>query len=114
MKELYQISKEEDIYILRVRDLISETANRQIMGAVDDKMTGGFANFIVNLSDIDYINSVGINFLIQLRHRAKESGGRVVIVHASGKVKELLDITKLRPMFFLTESLEDARNFLSA
>jgi len=35
-------------------------------------------------------------------------------VHASGKVKELLDITKLRPMFALTDSLEEAKGLLSA
>jgi len=114
MKELFQISKEQDIYIIQVRDLLSETANRKMMVAVDDKMTDDFANIIVNLTDIDYINSVGINFLIQLRHRARKSGGRVVIVHASGKVKELLDITKLRPMFALTDSLEEAKGLLSA
>jgi anti-sigma B factor antagonist len=114
MKELFQISKEEDTYILQVRDLLSETANKKIMGALDAKSSDGFSNFIVNLSDIDYINSVGINFLVQLIHRAKKSGGQVVIVHASGKVKELLDITKLRSMFALTDSVEEAKQLLSA
>jgi len=103
----------DSIQLLHVRDLLSEIDNREIMRAVEAKIDKGFPNFIVDLSAISYMNSVGINFLIKMRRRARESGGKLAVVHASGKIKQLLDITKLRPMFFLTDSMQEAMEFIS-
>lgn len=115
MDKPYTITDQtENIQILRVRDLLSEIDNREIMRAVASKIDKGFPNFIVDLSEIAYMNSVGINFLIKMRRKAKEAGGKLAVVHASGKIKQLLEVTKLRPMFFLTDSMQDAMEFISS
>ena len=112
MSELYRFTEKGDIQVLRVSSLLSELDNRVIMKSVDEKIKAGFADFIVDLSDIQYMNSIGVNFLIRLKQRSEELGGAVAVVNASGKVKQLLDITKLRPMFYLTDSLTDAVEFI--
>ena len=115
MDKPYRITDQADsIQVLCVSDLLSEVDNRQIMQAVESKIDKGFPNFIVDLSEINYMNSVGINFLIKLRRKAQAAGGKLAVVHASGKVKQLLDITKLRPMFFLTDSMQDAVAFITS
>ena len=113
MNGLYHISNENDVQVLSIRTLVNEIANREIMEAVESRMDRGFLDFVVDLSNIHYMNSVGINFLILIRRRLRENGGRLAVVHASDKVKQLLDITKLRQMFFLSDSLEDAMTFVS-
>jgi anti-sigma B factor antagonist len=114
MSKQYQFTEQDDIQILYVNNLLNEFDNRTIIESVDEKIDAGFANFIVDLSGIKYMNSVGINFLILMKQRSEESGGTIAVANASGKVKQLLDITKLRPMFYLADSLEDAIEFIKA
>lgn len=112
MHQPYSLSKENGYYLLRVTDLLNEFANRKTMKAVRAQIGNGFSNFVVDLSGIDYMNSVGINFLIQIKHLAKASGGKVAVINPSRKVVELLKMTKLLPMFYLTDSMDDAEAFL--
>lgn len=114
MSELYHFTKQENIQVLFVSSLLSEFDNRLIMESVEEKIEAGFTNFVVDLSGIEYMNSVGVNFLIMMKQRSEESGGMVAVINASGKVKQLLDITKLTPMFYLTDSLEKAIEFIQA
>lgn len=114
MNSNFYFSNQDGALILRVNDLLSEVSNADIMKAVEERIAEGFTNFVVDLSSIDYMNSVGINFLIKMKHRAKATGGLLAVVHASAKVKQLLDVTKLRPMFVLTDSLDEALQFMTA
>lgn len=110
----YYFSNRDGVLILQVNNLLNEVSNEDIMKAVEGRIDEGFTNFVVDLSSIDYMNSVGINFLIKMKHRAKATGGLLAVVHASVKVQQLLDVTKLRPMFFLTDSLDEALQFMAA
>lgn len=94
--------------MLEVYNLLNEYANREILLAVQSKIDEGFSTFVVDLKDIQVMNSVGLNFLIVLRARSEDKGGRIAVVNASHKVMQLLEMTKLRPMFQLSGSVEEA------
>ena len=113
-KELYQIRKENNAIILLVRDLISEYANRQILEVAQTQIDAGQHNFVVDLSEIPYMNSVGLNFLILLHNRLKESEGKLAIANASPKIIQLLDVTKLLPIFQITKSVDEGLKALRA
>lgn len=104
----YSIAEQNGIPILQIKDLLSEHANREIIKAVDHKLGEGYASFVVDLGAIEYMNSVGLNFLLTMRARSKENGGRLVVANVSEKVKSLLDMTKLTPMFIMSSSVEQA------
>lgn len=50
---------------------------------------------IVDLKRVEFINSSGLAMLIKGASIMKESGGGLKIAHASGKILELIKITKL-------------------
>ena len=104
----YSLSEQDGIQVLQIKDLLSEHANREIIKAIEQKLNEGFASFVVDLSDIEYMNSVGLNFLLTMRARSKENGGGLVVANVSEKVKSLLDMTKLTPMFRMSSSVEHA------
>ncbi len=108
MSKLFALSNQGQVQVLEVRDLISEYANRQILDAAQARIDDGYADFVVDLSQIDYMNSVGLNFLISLRNRSDDKGGQLAVANASSKIIQLLEMTKLRPLFNLTESIDDA------
>lgn len=96
------------VQVLKVRHLWSETANKEILAAVQAKIDEGFVNFVADLADAPYINSVGLNLLIHIMMRTKENDGKLIIANASAKVLQLFEVTKLAPMFELAPSTEAA------
>ena len=108
MNPNYNITKQDSIQVLEVKNLLNEMTNKEILQAVQSKIDEGFSNFVVDLGQIPYMNSVGLNFLITLQARCTDQGGRLVVANASKKVVQLLEVTKLLPLFHLTDSMADA------
>ncbi|MEZ5042914.1 MAG: STAS domain-containing protein [Saprospiraceae bacterium] len=102
-----------DIQIIQVGNLINEFLIKEILSEAQAKIDKGFSNFAVDLSEMKIMNSVGLNFLIMLKKRTHLVGGRVAIANAPEKVLHLLTVTKLKPMFYLTNSVKEALNVLA-
>lgn len=104
----YNITKQNNVQVLEVRNLLNEFANKEILRAVQNKMDEGFSNFVVDLKQIAFMNSVGLNFLIMLKARSNDKGGHIAVANVSTKVMDLLEMTKLRPIFQVNNSVEEA------
>lgn len=112
-KPHYTLSPPATLQVLTLHDLLSEFRNREILDAVQTRIAEGFVNFAVDLSDVTVMNSVGINLLIQLRALVRKAQGRLVLAGAPTKILQLLEMTKLRPLFHLADSLEAAMQSLT-
>jgi anti-sigma B factor antagonist len=62
---------------------------------LDEKRT----KIILNLADVDYIDSSGIGELVSAYTTAKGRGGELKLLHLSKKVHDLLQLTKLYTVF---------------
>ena len=100
---LFNISNRDQILVLVVKELLSEFSNKEIMEATKMNIDKGFSNFVLDLSHIEYMNSVGLNFMIGLKKLADDLGGKLVISNASLKVLQLLEMTKLTDIFILVD-----------
>jgi anti-sigma B factor antagonist len=54
---------------------------------------------LVNLGDINYIDSSGIGELVSAYTAVKNRGGELKLLHLTKKVRDLLQITKLYTVF---------------
>ena len=108
MNNQFSISSQNEIQILKVSNLINEFVIKDILKAAQAKIEKGFSKFVVDLSAVEYMNSVGLNLLINLITKSKDIGGRVAVVNASAKIMHLLEVTKLKPMFQLASSIDEA------
>ncbi|MEZ4986249.1 MAG: STAS domain-containing protein [Saprospiraceae bacterium] len=102
-----------DVLILKVHHLLGEYANRQLLTAAQQRIDAGNILMIVDLGSMPYTNSVGLNFLISLQARCQEKHGQIVLANASDKLMQLLEITKLQPLFQLTSSVEEALQLIN-
>lgn len=107
MSAFYELSNINEIQVLQLKNLLSEYGNKEVLGIARQKVKEGFKKFIVNLAGTEYMNSVGINLLIQLNKLAEQAGGKMVVVHPSKKIKHLLDVTKLTPILNVFDSFEE-------
>lgn len=108
MDETYAFSQSGNTKVLQVQSLLSEFKNREILSLAQDCIDQGFTKFVVNLDGMPYTNSVGLNFLISLQARCQDRKGFLVVANVSNKINQLLEVTKLRPLFTITDSVEDA------
>lgn len=69
---------------------------------------------IFDLSQVDYVGSVFLSFLLRCHKRVKEHGSEVVVAGASARARELLHMTALDTLWALYNSRQEALSALSS
>ncbi len=67
--------------------------------AVKEVMAKGQKKILVNLADVNYIDSAGIGELVTAFTSVKNAGGSLKLLQLTKKVKDVLQITKLYTVF---------------
>ena len=67
--------------------------------AVPDVLSKGSNKILLNLGDVDYIDSSGLGELVSAYTAVKNQGGEMKLLSLTKKVKDLLQITKLYTVF---------------
>lgn len=71
--------------------------------AVRDVLSKGSSKILLNLGDVDYIDSSGLGELVSAYTAVKTSGGEMKLLSLTKKVKDLLQITKLYTVFDVSD-----------
>jgi anti-sigma B factor antagonist len=66
---------------------------------VRDLLAKGNKNIILNLGDVNYIDSSGIGELVSAYTTVRNQGGELKLLNLTRKVHDLLQITKLYTVF---------------
>ena len=74
---------------------------------IDDLLSRGRARIVLDLERVKFIDSAGLGELVACRQRAVALGGDIRILHAGGKVEQVLVLTLLTEIFELFHD-EDA------
>jgi anti-sigma B factor antagonist len=78
---------------------------------VNEVVDQGQNNIILNLTKVTYMDSAGIGELVACLKRVREKGGMIKLLNASGKVYDLLQLTKLEDVF---ESYKDEKEAIDS
>jgi anti-anti-sigma factor len=71
------------------------------------------AGLVFDLSQVDYVGSVFLSFLLRCHKRVKEHGCEVVVAGASARARELLHMTALDTLWALYDTRTEAIQALS-
>jgi anti-anti-sigma factor len=116
-KKPFQVERIGEIAIItpspdveKMPDNMMEQAAQLVLAPLrTDKPTG----LVFDLSQVDYVGSVFLSFLLRCHKRVKEHGCEVVVAGASSKARELLHMTALDTLWALYDSREEAVEALS-
>lgn len=109
----YKKSKEKNANVFLMRgELIDRNQAEDLMKDVEDAVSKEDNKFVLDLKDLKYLNSSGLNVLINILTKARKSGGDVAICNVNAKITELLVITKLNNVFNVSGSVEKALDAL--
>ena len=104
----------DEVLAIRLNgDLIGENNGPEIMELAASALKKGVDKCLINLEEVRYINSSGIGVLITLLTKFRNQGGEVVLVNPSEHVNKLLIIIKLRNIFIIAQTEEEARQKLT-
>ncbi len=62
-------------------------------------LSQGHKNIVINMKDVSYVDSAGLGELVGAYTTATNQGGSVKLLHLQGKMRDLMQITKLHTIF---------------
>jgi anti-sigma B factor antagonist len=79
-----------------------------VRNTVRDILKNNGKKIILNLADVNYIDSSGIGELVSTYTTVTNSGGQFILLSLTKKIQELLQITKLLTVFQVFDSEQAA------
>ena len=105
----YKINTKGTYAIVEINgNLIDKTQASPLLDEVQDLINKGTNSFVISMGNFKYLNSNGLNVLVNILTKSRKSGGDTTICNVNDKIKELLIITKLNTVFTITEDLPSA------
>ena len=71
----------------------------QVKDRIKDLLSDGQRRILLNLADVNYIDSAGLGALISSYTTARREGGSLKLVNLTKRIQDLLAITKLITVF---------------
>lgn len=89
-------------------NLYDQLLAHEIEHITQPHLSGFSGNLILDMSNLEHINSSGLNLLLKLLNSYKSKDRTVIVAGANQAVSGVLTITKLNTIFGMTATLEDA------
>lgn len=105
----FKMTQQGTVTIIRLQGNVmggpdATTLNSQIHELLEE----GKNQVVLDLADVEFMNSSGLGMLIGGASTLKNAGGRLKLAKASDKILALIKITKLTPVFEHYESVKTA------
>jgi anti-sigma B factor antagonist len=80
--------------------------------ALEDELQrlSGASVVILDLTQLDFIDSTGLGVLVKTHQRMREDGDKLAVIEGVGQVKRLLELTGLDQQLTLISSAEELLN----
>ena len=109
MEFSYTISNKGHYAIVEMDgNLIDKNQATPMLEDIQDLISKGLNTFVISMENFRYLNSNGLNVLVNILTKSRKNGGDTTICCVSDKIKELLIITKLNTVFTITDDLPSA------
>ena len=98
-----------DTLVFKLRGSLDLATAPTVRAALTDAADKGGHHLIVDLSQLEFLDSTGLSVLIGAHRRAAERGGSLRLIVQDGPISRLLNITGLVAVFAVYHSLTDAK-----
>jgi anti-sigma B factor antagonist len=108
VKQTY--TEDGDFVIIKLEgDIVGGPDASKLNTLVHELSSKNMVKLIVDLTDVDIMNSSGLGILIGALTSVRHSGGDLVLVNVTERIENLLTITKLITVFKTFKTIEEAR-----
>lgn len=109
-----KIRKNSETYIIDVNGEMDLYNSYKLKELVMKMLEKKVERYVINLENVDYIDSSGIGALIYICSTIKKMGFRLIITNIHGSVKKVIELTKLMGYFPISATIDEALKQLEA
>ncbi len=102
------IEKKDDMIICRVSGEITFSTSPDLRKKLIEAVDQGVKKVVINLKNVGYIDSSGMATLVELLQKVKSAEGDLKLAETPEKIKEILDMVRLKDIFDFEDSEEKA------
>jgi anti-sigma B factor antagonist len=103
-----RVRHEHDKTVVEVGGELDVHVVGQLRECVRELIDDGRHHLVIDLRDVDFIDSSGLGALVAARKGAQAGGGSIRLVCTDGPVLKLLRVTALTQVFPITPTLDEA------
>ena len=109
-----KILKDSDYLWVDIKGkLIIEEDGKNLFELVNSNISEECSNIVLNLKDLDYINSSGFNNLLKILTKSRSMGGDTFLCNINSVIETLLITTKLNTIFKVKNKIENLKDFVN-
>ena len=96
------------VVIALTGDLASREDQSALSGLVQQKLTAGERVFVLDLSEVPYVSSLGIAILVATHVNVTREGGKLRLVNPRGRVASVLRMIRVADMWTTYATVAEA------
>ena len=106
MKMQMKFRKSSYVYIIDISGEMDLYNSHQLIDVVHKMMKSDIRYYVLNLENLEYIDSCGIGVIIHVFSETKQEKRHIRIASINGPVKKVIELTKLVGYLPIVESVE--------
>jgi anti-sigma B factor antagonist len=102
------VSEREGWAILSVGGEVDVATAPRLREQLIDLVNGGHHRIVVDLSDVEFLDSTGLGVLVGALKRVRTQDGDLALVCTESRILKVFEITGLTKVFTMYESVDEA------
>ena len=88
------------IYVLALKGrLVLGQESSGLLTMIDNLLASGATRIVINLEQVNYVDSAGLGALIEMHRKTKAKGGGLKLCNLGPNLRQALEIARLLPIF---------------
>lgn len=114
MSAALESNKRENCMVISFKGrLIEESQRKAMLHQMKELIVDPNDRFLIDMSEVEHMNSTGITLLVQVVNEIKQHKGRLVFTSVPKNVHELLDIIKLNAVLAIRPTVDEGIEYLN-
>jgi anti-sigma B factor antagonist len=109
-----QLTSQGDIHVLELSGELDYHSSPELREKLTELTVKQAPKILVNLGDVDYMDSSGIATFVEAFQKAKRYQGRLILAALTPTVRGVFEIAKLDSIFEITSTVAEAEKCLGA
>ncbi len=99
------VRQAEDVIIVDLNGrLVSGTGDQLLREVMNEVLAQSWTKIVLNLSEVNKIDSAGIGELVASIKMAERFGSKVKLLHVRGQIRDILELSQILPLLEIYES----------
>jgi len=104
--------QKEGVYVVRLKGRLDTDTYLSFDESVKPYLAPSTKVLILDMSVLEYITSIGLGSIFQVRKTIEAVGGKLIITNPQPQIKKVFEIVKALPKSLIFESIEEIDKYL--